>query len=83
MFFRLVSKALPREQRKSARAAFYAVSLPGDKYSLACRSVYALELLKIGFDASFDTLPLGWRLILSRRQMHDLQVLLEQARSLS
>lgn len=82
LFFRLASAALAREQRKLARIAFFAVNLPGDQYSSACRHVYALELLKSGFEPSFDSLPFGWRLMLSRRQMRDLQTLLEQARSL-
>jgi hypothetical protein len=82
LLFRLASARYAREQRKMARMAFYAVNLPSDVYSAACAPVYALELLKNGFDPSAVGLRARWLGLLSSRQKSRLQALLEEAQKL-
>lgn len=84
LLFRLASARYTREQRKMARMAFYAVNLPTDAYSAACAQVYALELLKHGFEPSSTATGqrASWLGLLSSRQKSKLQALLEDARKL-
>lgn len=81
LLFRLASTQLDRKERKMARLAFYAVNLPSDTYSAACAPIYALDLLRSGFEPSSATgLRASWLRLLSNRQKQKLQALLKEAR---
>lgn len=80
LMFRLASAQFDREERKMARLAFYAVNLPSDTYSAACAPIYALDLLRSGFEPSSAAGPQArWLRLLSNRKMEQLHALLEKA----
>ncbi|MGX5727084.1 hypothetical protein ACWKWZ_18775 [Metapseudomonas otitidis] len=83
LMFRLLAIGLDKQARKGARAAFFALEVPGDRYSRSCAPAYALDCLNaLKAEGGEQDLPSSWRKCLTAPQVQRLGDLLEQARKL-
>lgn len=79
-FFKFRSAGLSAGERKLARLAYYAVHLPHDEYSEACRMEYCNAFAKaspLSVDAlTSGSIPPGWGGLFSSKKLAELQQLL-------
>lgn len=83
LFFRMCASGLDKHARKIARAAFFALHMPGSRYAQRCAPVYALDCLKaMGAAEREHERPNTWQKCFTASQLKRLDKLLEQARRL-